>query len=119
MVARKKQNPHETQAKLGTLLAAVGLLCAAVLTVGVLWNFEFHEFIAFYKASSLRFYGIIGAGLAGLVCGAVGFFVSLNAAGQKRNELSGLAWKAFFANVFVLLVTLCVGVVFFFARQAV
>jgi hypothetical protein len=118
-VARKRKNPHETQAKLGALLAAVGLVCAAALTAGVFWHFDFKEFIAFYKMPSIRFYGIAGAALLGLACGAVGFFVSLNAAGQKRNELSGLAWKAFFANAFVLLVTLCVGVVFFFAKQAV
>lgn len=118
-MARKRRDPYETQAKLGTLLAVVGLLSAAVLTVGVFWHFDFQDFIAPFRMPSLRFYGIAGSALLGMACGAVGFFVSLNSAGQKRNELSGLAWKAFFANAFVLLVTLCVGVIFFFAKQAV
>lgn len=118
-VARKRKNPHETQAKLGALLAVVGTLCAAVLAVGVFWNFDFTEFIARYKMPSMRFYGIAGSCLGALACGTVGFFISLNSAGQKRNELSGLAWKAFFVNAAVLLVTLCVAIIFFFAKESV
>jgi hypothetical protein len=114
-------NPHELQAKVGTLLAAVGTLSAALLVVSVLWNFQIEggEVAAVYLAGGRRFYVILGSTFLGLATGGIGFFVSLNSAGQKRNPLSQLAWAAFFLNAAVVLVTMCAFVVFWIAKDPV
>ncbi len=115
----KKRPSHERQARLGAVLAVIGLACAAMLAVCVFWRFDFHEFAAIFRMGSPRFIALAGSGLVGLVASTVGFFVSLASAGNKRNELAPLAWKAFFANAAALFVTLSLMIVFFFARQPV
>lgn len=119
MARKVRRNPHETQAKLATLMAAIGALCVLVLIVGVFHRFDFGEFTVLYKAGSLRYYGILGATLLGVGTGAIGFFVGLNSAGQQRNSLSKLAWFAFFSSAGVILMTLCLFVVFWFAKESV
>lgn len=119
MARREKKNPYETQAKLGLLLAVIGGLCALTLTACVFRHFDFQEFAALYVGGSPRFFLILASFLVGGIAGAIGFFVSLNSAGQRRNRLSSLAWITFFANSAVILVTLCVFVIFVFAREKV
>lgn len=119
MARDKKASSYEVQAKAGMALAALGALSALALCVCVFWRFRFDEFTATYMAGGLRFYVILVAALGGLATGAIGFFLSLNAAGRRRNPLSNVAWAAFFVNAGVLLVTLCVFVVFVFARDPV
>lgn len=116
---RTKTNPHELQTKLGVIMAAVGTVCALVLCAGVLRRFSFTDFAAYYVAGSLRFYGILGAAFVAGVASTIGFFVSLNAAGQKRNRLSSLAWKMFFVNAVLITITLCVFFVFWRAKEEV
>ena len=72
-----------------------------------------------YVKGSPRFYGIIATTLFSLTASGIGFFVALNSAGQQRNPLSGLAWKTFFAHALIVAVTLCVFIIFFFAREEV
>ncbi|MFQ5806105.1 MAG: hypothetical protein ACE5I3_06620 [Phycisphaerae bacterium] len=119
MARTKTGNPHETQAKLSMLLAVVGGLSALLLVVSVLWKFDFEEFAAVYLDGGRRYYTILGATALGVATGSTGFFVGLNSAGRRRNPLSNLAWTAFFLNAAVILVTLCMFVVFWFAREPV
>ena len=87
--------------------------------VCVFYNFDFEEFTARYAAGSLRFFVILGSTALGIAASAIGFFVALNSAGQKRNRLSGLAWTAFFANAVAGTVTVCVLVIFWCAKEQV
>ena len=119
MARRKKTNPHELQAKWSLLLAIAAGLSTLLLIAGVFRYFSFADFAAYYVENSLRFYGIIATTLFSLVASGIGFFVALNSAGQKRNALSGLAWKTFFAHALIITVTLCVIIIFFFAREEV
>jgi uncharacterized membrane protein len=119
-VARTKtSNPHELQAKWSLLLAIIGGLCALLLIASVLRHFDLAEFAAYYKKGSPRLYVILASTALGLAASGIGFFVALNSAGQKRNPLSGLAWKAFFMNALIFAVTLCMFLVFFFAKEEV
>jgi len=119
-VARtKKTNPHELQAKWSLLLAIIGGLCALLLIASVFRYFDLAEFSAYYKRDSPRLYVIMASTVLGLAASGIGFFVALNSAGQKRNPLSGLAWKAFFLNALIITVTLCMFLVFLFAKEEV
>lgn len=119
MARTKKANPHELQAKWSLLLAIAAGLSTLVLILGVFRYFSFSDFAAYYVKNSLRLYGIIATALFSLAASGIGFFVALNSAGQKRNTLSGLAWKTFFIHALIIAVTLCVIIVFFFAREEV
>jgi hypothetical protein len=116
---RKRANPHETQAKFSLWLAAIGGLSCLALMVLAFRRFEWGEFAVQYREGSWRYYAIFGAAFVSAAASAIGFFIALNSAGQKRNELSGLAWKTFFVNAVVLTLTLCVLVLFWFARDPV
>ncbi len=118
-MARKRSNPHETQARISLGLAIIGGLGALMLTVCVFWRFSFGDFAAYYREDSLRFYLILASFLLAMAASGIGFFVALNSAGQKRNNLSGLAWITFFTHAAILLIALCVFVVFYFAKEAV
>jgi len=107
------------QTKLGAIMAAIAFLCAAALCLGVFRRFDFREFAAYYVEGTLRFYGILIATFLALGASTVGFFLSLNAAGRRRNRLSGLAWRMFFVNAALIMITLCVFVLFWFAREEV
>ena len=119
MARRKKTNPHETQAKLSLLLAAVGGLSALALAVFVFWNFDWESFAAVYLVGHWRYYAILGATFVAGTAGAIGFFVALNSAGQNRNKLSKVAWVTFFVHSAIILVTLCLFIVFWFAKDPV
>jgi uncharacterized membrane protein len=120
IVARRtKTNPHELQAKWSLVLAIAAGLSTLVLIAGVTRHFSFADFAAYYVKNSLRFYGILATTLFSLVASGIGFFIALNSAGQRRNPLSGLAWKTFFAHALIITVTLCVFLIFFFAREEV
>ena len=119
MARTKKTNPHELQAKWSLLLAIAAGLSTLVLILGVFRHFSFADFEAKYVKNSLRFYGIIATTLFSLGASGIGFFVALNSAGQKRNPLSGLAWKTFFMHALIITVTLCIFLVFFFAKEEV
>ena len=119
MARQPKTNPHETQAKLSLVLAVIGGLCALALIVCVFYHFDFEEFTAKYKTGTLRFFVILGSTALGIAASAIGFFVALNSAGQKRNRLSSLAWTTFFVNAVAGTVTVCVFVIFWFAKEQV
>jgi uncharacterized membrane protein len=120
MVARRAEtNPYEMQAKLSLILAAIGGVCALALAVCVFYHFNLEEFTAYYKTGTLRFMVILGSTALGIVASAIGFFVALNSAGRKRNRLSSLAWTAFFVNAVAGTVTVCVFVIFWFAKEQV
>jgi pilus assembly protein TadC len=119
VAGRKKENPYETQAKVSLVLAVIGGLSALALVAFVFRRFDWGEFAAIYLAGSLRYYAILGAAAVAFITGVIGFFVALNSAGQKRNSLSNLAWATFFLHSAILLVTLCVFVVFWFAREPI
>ncbi len=119
MARTLKRNPYETQAILSLVLAGIGGLSALVLAYCVFRRFSLEPFAAQYLVESPRFYVIIGSAIVGAVAGGLGFFVGLNSAGQRRNPLSNLAWTAFFLNAAVLLVTLCVFVLFWIAKDPI
>ena|GEM_PF-643513 len=119
MARKKRANPHETQAKISLVLSIVGGLSMLLLIVCVFRHFHFSEFAALYVKKSLRFYLILASTVGGLACGGIGFFLSLNSAGQKRNNLSKLAWQTFFIHAAIILVTACVFILFYFARSEV
>ena len=118
-MARKRSNPHETQAKISLVLAIISGLGVLVLTFCVFRRFSFSDFAAYYAEGSLRYYLILASFLLSLATSGIGFFVALNSAGQKRNDLSNLAWITFFTHAAVLLIALCVFVVFFFSKEPV
>ena len=119
MARKKSKNPHEARTKMSALLAAIGALCTIVLLVGVLRHADLKEFVILYRQSSIRFFAILGSFLVGWGCAVVGFFLAHNAAGEKRNSLSGLAWQMFFVNALIVLVTMCTFVIFWFAKENV
>ncbi|MBU0617743.1 MAG: hypothetical protein KKI02_08500 [Planctomycetes bacterium] len=119
MARRTKTNPHELQAKWSLLLAIAAGLSTLLLILGVLRHFSFADFAAYYVKNSLRFYGIIATTLFSLTASGIGFFLALNSAGQRRNTLSGLAWKVFFIHALIITVTACVFIAFFWAKEEV
>ena len=119
MAVRKKSNPYEVQARWSLLLAVIGGLCALALIASIFRYFDFSQFAAYYKKDSPRFYAIIVSSLLGLAASGIGFFVALNSAGQRRNTLSGLAWKTFFVHALIITVTVCMMLIFLFAREEV
>lgn len=119
MARRRKANPHETQARVSLLLAVVGGLSCVALMVLAFRRFEWSDFAVKYLEGSWRYYAVFIAGFVAAAASTVGFFVALHSAGQKRNELSGLAWKMFFLNAVVITLTLCTIAVFWFARDPV
>jgi hypothetical protein len=118
---RQKTNPHELQAKWSLALAIGAGLSTVVLIVGVFLRFDFAECVGSFAKSSfwsmLRYYGIFATTLFSLAASGIGCAVALNSAGQKRNALSGLAWKTFFAHALIILVTACVFILFFLAKE--
>lgn len=118
-MARKKKNTPEQLAKIGILLAGVGALCFLALAVCAFRNFNFGEFTAQYMAGGWRYYAILGSTAVGAIATISGWFLSLHSAGQPRNELAPLAWKAFIANTILGTLTLCVFIMFWFARDSI
>lgn len=119
MARRAQTNPYEMQAKLSLVMAAIAGLCALALAVCVFYHFDFEEFTARYAAGTLRLFVILGSTALGIAASAIGFFVALNSAGRRRNRLSSWAWTAFFANAVAGTVTVCVFVIFWFAKEEV
>ena len=119
MGRRKRANPHETQAKVSLLLAAVGGLSALALIVFVLRNFDWQNFAAIYTVGHWRYYAILIATFVAGASGAIGWFVAFNSAGQRRNKLSKVAWMTFFVHSAIILVTLCVFILFWFNKEPI
>lgn len=117
MAAAKLSNPYETRTKLSLILVIIGGLSVLLLTAGVLRHFDFSEFVAPYRKNSLRFFGILGTFAVSFASSLIGFFLALNCAGQKRNPNSRLAWQTFFLHAAILTISMCVMIVFFFARE--
>ena len=119
MASSKSSSPYEARTKLSLILAVIGGLSMLVLLAGVFHRYDFNEFAAPYKKNSIRFFGIIGAFLLACLSGGAGFFLSLNAAGQKRNTKSALAWRTFFMHAVIITISLCVMILFYFTRYEI
>lgn len=117
MARAKHSNPYETRTTVSLILAIIGGLSMLVLIAGVFRHFDFTEFAATYVKGSLRFIGILVAFGVSVVCSAIGFFLALDCAGQKRNPKSALAWRSFFLHAVIGTITVCVMILFFFARD--
>lgn len=114
-----KLRSYEDQARLSVIMAVLGCL-AALAVLGLLaWKFDRSTFFVPYNARG-PFLSLVGVGLVGgvLVAG-IGFFVALNSAGQRRNTLSAVAWKAFFANALVLTVLISSAIFLYFTRYPI
>ena len=119
-MARPKANPYETQAKLSLLLAVIAALSAVALIACVFFrHFDFHEFTVYYVSGNLRHIVILGSTAIGLVASGIGWLVAFNAAGQKRNPLSGLAWKMFFVHSALIVLMFGTFVVFWLAKERI
>lgn len=110
------KNTYEAQSKLGVALAGVSGLCALAAAAMVVQAFDWTEFETVMRQNGTRFFAILGAVVLAMLAGAVGFLVSFNSAGQKRNSLSRLAWTGFFANAAVITLTMWVFVFFWFTK---
>ncbi|MEW6252359.1 MAG: hypothetical protein AB1716_17105 [Planctomycetota bacterium] len=114
-----KLSRYEDQAKLSFYLGLLGLAAVAGVMFLLFRNFDLTTFYVSYDPKR-SFLPVLGAGmLVGLVAAGVGFFMSLNSAGQKRNTLSRLAWQAFFLNAIVITCLLSAGLFFMFTRYQV
>ncbi len=114
-----KLSSYEGQAKLSIALAVIGGL-AALVAVGLVYrNFDRASFYVSYNPHS-AWLPLVGLGLmTAVAAGAIGFFIALNSAGQRRNPLSALAWQAFFLNAIVLTVVLATAVFLVFTRNPI
>lgn len=118
MARKKSLNTYENQARLSVIAAGVGALATVATIVLLARNFtNLQTFYVVYNPETLYLPALGASLLAALGCGAIGFFVGLNSAGQKRNTQSKLAWMGFFFSAAVITLALCVGLFFFFARR--
>ncbi|MCK4341904.1 MAG: hypothetical protein KAY37_09305 [Phycisphaerae bacterium] len=118
MARKKSKFTYENQATLSIVLAAVGGV-AFLLAAGLLWrNFtDFETFWVSFNPKSM-YQPLLGLVLfIALAVGAVGFFIGLNSAGQRRNTRSRLSWLGFFLNAGVIALALCAGIFFVIARH--
>jgi len=114
-----KIKTYEEQAKLSVILAAVGGFFALAALGGILRNFDLSTGWVRYGTKSI-FLPVLGGCLTlALALAAIGFFVGLNSAGQRRNKRSRLSWTGFFLSALVITFTLCAGAFFFFTRHGV
>lgn len=109
---------YEDQARFSVLLGAVASVAVIAAIAMILQRFDWTAFMIPMK-SKLRLVGVLAAiGVAGILS-AIGFFVSLNTAGQKRNKNQSLSWTGFFFNAAVLTVAACLGIVFMMTKISV
>lgn len=108
---------YENQAKLSVFLGFFSLAAAIGVVAMLGRNFSAEHFYVTYSSSGLWF-PMLGAGMGlGLLAGAVGFFVGLNSAGQRRNNRSSLSWQGFFLNAGVITILMSAAIFFFFTRN--
>lgn len=89
-----RKTTFEKQARLSVVLAAVGGLAALATIALLVRNFEGSWVM--YDPHGRWLPVLAGALLVGLAAGAIGLFVGLNSASQRRNPRSQLAWTGFF-----------------------
>jgi hypothetical protein len=111
-----RKNTYEKQARLSVILAAVGGL--GVLASIALLVRNFHDSWVMYNPHGRWLPVLAGALFVGLAAGAIGLFVGLNSAGQRRNPRSQLAWTGFFLSALVIALSLSAGIFFYFTRYA-
>ncbi|MBU0639034.1 MAG: hypothetical protein KKB50_09235 [Planctomycetes bacterium] len=114
-----KLKTYESQAKLSVVLAIAGGLGAIAAAVLILQNFDPQNFWVRYNPKGLRPIAIGGALFVALVSAAVGLFVGLNSAGQRRNKNSKLSWTGFFMSAAALALAMSEGVFFYLTKYAV
>lgn len=114
-----KLKTYEDQAKLSVWLAALGGLAALGVLVLIFRNASFEGSTIYVTYNPNGFWlPTLGVGiLVALAAAAIGFFVALNSAGQRRNTRSALAWQAFFVNAVIITVVLSAALFFFFTRN--
>lgn len=117
-MARKKDH-SATLALVSVILAlasAVATLGAAVL-VGR--NYSAADHFVYYNPNTMWFPALGGALLVGLGGGAVGFLLGFMSASRKNNPKARLAWLGFFMSAGMVTVATCVGLFFYFTRNAI
>jgi len=112
-----KIKTYEDQAKLSVILATVGGFFTVAALGGILRNFDLSTGWVRYGTKSIFMPALGGCLVLALALAAIGFFVALNSAGQRRNKRSRLSWMGFFLNAFVIMFALCVGVFFAITRH--
>jgi hypothetical protein len=112
-----KIKTYEEQAKLSVILAAIGGFFALVALGGILRNFDASTGWVRYGTKTIFMPALGGCLVLALALAAIGFFVGLNSAGQRRNKRSRLSWTGFFLNALVIVLALCVGAVFAITRH--
>jgi hypothetical protein len=81
-------------------------------------NFNPEAGMTVYRGAGAWLLALAAALGVGLLAGAIGLFLGLNGAGQKRNTQSGLAWMGFFLSAGVITAALVVAAFFVFTRAA-
>jgi len=114
-----KIKTYEDQAKLSVILAAVGGFFTVAALGAILRNFDAHTGWVQYGTKTVFLPALGGCLVLALALAAIGFFVALNSAGQRRNKRSRLSWTGFFLNALVIMFALCAGVFFFFTRHGI
>jgi hypothetical protein len=114
-----KLSKYEDQALLSLILAIVAAL-SIVLTIGLLFrNFNMETFYVSYSNQGMWLPAMAGSLMFALLVSAVGFFIGLNSAGQKRNKRNRMSWQGFFLNALVITVAMSAGIFFVFTRYSV
>ena len=114
-----KIKTYEGQAKLSVILAVIGGFFALVALGGILRNFDPSTGWVRYGTKGIFMPALGGCLMLALALAAIGFFVGLNSAGQRRNKRSRLSWTGFFLNALVIMFALCAGVFFLFTRHGI
>jgi len=115
-VATKNTFTYERQAQLSVILAAVGALAFVTAAVLLARNFRRDIFWVIYNPKGMWLPTLAAVLLISLCAGVVGLFVGLNSAGQRRNTRSQLSWLGFFLNAGIIVLAMCAGLFFLFAR---
>lgn len=110
---------YENQARLSVAMAVVGLVGCVGAVALLVRNFNPADRFVYYGASSM-YLPLLGVMLlVSLGGGAIGFFVGISSAGQRRNKAANVAWAGFFLSAAVITLALCAGIFFYFTRNAV
>lgn len=108
---------YEGQAKASVILAVISLLCSITAAVGILQRFSFEQFEIILK--SKRFAMIMAVIGVAVIAGAIGFFMGLSGAGEKRNKASQLSWMGFFLNAGVITLALSLLAFFYLTKTVI
>ena len=109
----------DVQAKVAFMAAIISLMVTAALAFFVLKGINWDMKIIPYSAKSNRSLGVMGAGVASLAIGALGFWFGFSSAGQRRNDRQIFSWLGFFLSALAITLSAILLTVFMLWRESV